>query len=113
MSKETVNEAAVRDTLVYVYDTLEKLQPYGLHISDITVRRAFNGRLCRAKNAIDTALAKPPRNCDKFNHADEAYDQFMRYVRRENPSFTKPSPLHTVFDVLKWALDSERKEVDE
>lgn len=59
-----------------------------------------------------SVLAKPPRNCDKFRDVDEAYDQFMPYVRRENPTFTKASPLHTAWDALKWVLGGERKEAD-
>lgn len=57
----------------------------------------------------DEALAKPPRNCDRFRDVDKAYDQFMNYVKRENPSFTKASPLHTAWDALKWVLDGEKK----
>lgn len=59
-----------------------------------------------------TDTAKPQRNCDKFPDVDEAYNQFMNYVKRENPSFTKASPLHTVWDALKWVLDGEKKEAD-
>lgn len=62
---------------------------------------------------IDDVLKSPRlRNCDKFPDVDEAYDQFMNYVKRENPSFTKASPLHTVWDALKWVLDGEKKEAD-
>ena len=109
MSKE-INVSQLRPILVEVYETLEKLQPYAVHINDISLRRAFNGRLCHAKNVIDILFAKPPRNCDKFYDVDEAYDQFMNYVKRENPTFTKASPLHTVWDALEWVLDSEKKE---
>jgi hypothetical protein len=61
---------------------------------------------------IDTAIAEPVRNCDRFRDVDEAYNQFMNYVKRENPSFTKPSPLHTAWDALKWVLDGEKKKED-
>ena len=61
---------------------------------------------------VEGAEEMPIRNCDKFTDVDEAYNQFMNYVKRENPSFTNASPLHTVYDALKWALDGERKEAD-
>lgn len=69
---EADNVKDMREALVDVYITLEKLHLYDLHISDITVRRAFLGRLCRAKNVIDTALAKPPRNCDVGTASQQA-----------------------------------------
>lgn len=71
------NNKAMREALVDVYNTLEKLQPYALHINDISVRRAFRGRLCHAKNTIDTSLAKPPRNCDKYPTVAEARNAFV------------------------------------
>lgn len=55
---------------------------------------------------------RPPRNCDKFRDVDTAYNRFFIHVMRENPACTKPSPLHTVWDALKWMLDGERKETD-
>ena len=57
--------------------------------------------------------ATPRRNCDKFRDVDAAYNQFMSHVMRENPACTKPSPLHTVWDALKWVLadcDGRRSE---
>ena len=111
MSKKIkeINVSQLRGILAEVYETLEKLQKYSVHINDISLRRAFNGRLCHAKNVIDILFAKPSRNCDKFYDVDEAYEQFMLYVKRENPSCTKASPLHTVWDALKWVLDSGKE----
>jgi len=54
---------------------------------------------------VEVVEKKPLRNCDKFRDTDEAYEQFMRYVQRENPTYRNPSPLHTVWDALKWVLD--------
>jgi len=54
---------------------------------------------------VEVVEKKPPRNCDKFRDTDEAYNQFMRYVQRENPAHIRRSPLHTVWDALKWVLD--------
>jgi hypothetical protein len=44
------------------------------------------------------------RNCDIYRDVEVAYERFVSYVRRENPASVKPSPLHTVWDVLKWVL---------
>ena len=54
---------------------------------------------------VEVVEKKPLRNCDKFRDTDEAYNQFMRYVQRENPACVRRSPLHTVWDALKWVLD--------
>lgn len=64
-SSRVGNAAKMREAFVDVYNTLEKLNPYTLHINDISVRREFLSMLCHAKNAIDFALAVPPRNCDR------------------------------------------------
>ena len=53
---------------------------------------------------VEVTEKKPLRNCDKYRDADYAYERFVAYVMRENPSCMKPSPLYTVFDALKWAL---------
>lgn len=55
---EASNIKAMRYAIRDVYCILEKLNPYALHINDISVRRAFRGRVCRAKNIIDFALAE-------------------------------------------------------
>lgn len=105
MSKETDNEAVMRAALKEIRSRLVYL--YGR--TDGTFNPPALKEVC---GIIDDALAKPQRNCDKFSDVDVAYDQFMSYVKRENPSFTKASPLHTVWDALKWMLDGERKEAD-
>ena len=51
-----------------------------------------------------------PTGWVKFRDVDEAYDNFMLYVKRENPTFTKASPLHTAWDAPKWVLDGEKEE---
>ena len=58
------NVQKMREALGDVYNILEKIQLYTPHISDISLMRAFRGRVCRAKRVIDTALCAPPRNCD-------------------------------------------------
>ena len=106
MSKETNNEAVMREALKEIRSRLVYL--YGR--TDGTFNPPALKEVC---GIIDDALAKPPRNCDKFPYVDVAYNQFMNYVKRENPSFTKASPLHTVYDALKWVLDcGEKKEAD-
>ena len=57
----------------------------------------------RLSARIDAALAAPSRNCDKFRDVEVAYEEFMAYVQRENPAYRNPSPLHNVWDALKWA----------
>lgn len=62
---------------------------------------------------IEAALAEPLRNCDRFRDVNLAYKRFKSYVEKKNPSFTKNSPTHTVWDALKWALmPYEEKEVE-
>jgi len=62
---------------------------------------------------IRAALSAPPRNCDRFRDVNLAYKRFKSYVEKKNPSFTKNSPTHTVWDALKWALmPYEEKEVE-
>lgn len=102
MSKETDNEAVMREALKEIRSRLVYL--YGR--MDGTFDPPALKEVCEI---ADEALAKSPRNCDKFPDVDEAYNQFMNYVKRENPSFTKASPLHTVWDALKWVLDGEEK----
>ena len=36
--------------------------------------------LCDAKTAINAALAAPPRNCDRFTSAEEAWDAYDEWV---------------------------------
>ena len=64
-NKDSVNQSKIREALVDVYSTIERLSPYVLHIDDMRIRREFRGMLCHAKNAIDFALAAPSRNCDR------------------------------------------------
>lgn len=61
---------------------------------------------------VEVVEKRPSRNCDRFRDVDEAYNQFMDYVRRENPACIKRSSLHTVWDALKWALGGENGEPD-
>ena len=103
MSKETDNEAVMREALKEIRFRLVYL--YGR--TDGTFNPPALKEVC---GIIDDALVSSPRNCDKFRDVDEAYNQFMSYVKRANPSFTKATPLHTVWDALKWVLDSEKKE---
>lgn len=53
------------------------------------------------------------RNCDKFRDVNYAYERFMAYIRRMNPGYRNPSPLHTVWDALKWALSGDDNKPDE
>lgn len=85
MSKETGDKAAIRDVLVDMYNTLEKLQPYALHINDISVRRVFRGRLRHAKNAIDTALAA-------LRLEEKRIEQMMSDIYWKNKNVLKWSP---------------------
>ena len=64
-NQDSVNQSKIREALVDVYSTIERLSPYVLHIDDMRIRREFRGMLCHAKNAIDFALAAPSRNCDR------------------------------------------------
>ena len=68
-SSRVGNAAKMLEAFVDVYNTLAKLNPYALHINDISVRREFRSMLCHAKNAIDFALAAPPLNCDRIECA--------------------------------------------
>ena len=79
-NQDSVNQSKIREALVDVYSTLERLKPYVLHIDDMRSRREFRGLLCHAKNAIDFALFSPPRNCDRPECATtrEAQDVWSR-----------------------------------
>ena len=79
-NQDNSNSAKIREALVDVYSTLERLHPYVLHIGDMRIRREFRGMLCHAKNAIDFALSSPPRNCDRSECATtrEAQDVWSR-----------------------------------
>ena len=98
---EANNMAAIHETLKTIHDKINALDEE-CAVDPVEIRD-----IARA------ALAKPARNCDKFRDVDEAYNQFMRYVKRENPTCTKSSPLYTVYDALKWALDGENMKGDE
>ena len=65
-----------------------------------------NAATCEDSSQVGDA----DRNCDKYRNVDELYNQFMQYVRRENPTFTKVSPLHTVWDALRWTLAEAKGE---
>lgn len=108
MSKETVNEAATREALEELNELFDS-GVLGTH-SDMTADEME--KVDELYFKTKAALSEPPRNCDKFRDVNTAYNQFMSYVNRENPSFTKATPLHTVWDALKWVLDSEKKEAD-
>lgn len=65
------------------------------------------------ERTCEKALEKPPRNCDRHNTTDEAYEQFCAYVKRENPACLNPSPLYTLWDGLDWMLKSAPAKSDE
>lgn len=88
------NAAKIRETLVDVYSTLEKLHPYALHIYDMRIRREFRGMLCHAKNAIDFALAAPPRNCDLLSK-----DEVLEMLK--DRSFSKEDTIEWLYDKAK------------
>ena len=55
-------------------------------------------------SVVNTALAKPPRNCDKYNTADEAYAGFRKFCDKsvcskcrfdENPTTCRLSWLYS------------------
>ena len=70
-SSRVGNAAKMRNALENVYSTLERLNPYLLHIDDMRIRREFRGMLCHAKNATDFAISAPPRNCDIGNALEQ------------------------------------------
>ena len=73
-----VNNAAAIDALKGVYRILETLQPFTLHLNNVSLMREFRNRLCRAKKVVDVALSAPPRNCDRFATVKDAAIAFAR-----------------------------------
>ena len=71
------NAAAMREAAATVYNVLEKLKTFSLHIGDIGHKREFNHLVCLAKNRLDAALAAPARNCDRYEDAPSAYADFI------------------------------------
>lgn len=65
------NMAAMRDAAVTAYDALDKLKSFSLQL-DVGRMREFNHLVCLAKNRLDAALAKPPRQCDVGTPSEQA-----------------------------------------
>lgn len=84
-----LNEAAMREALGDVYNTLEQLHPYALNINDISRRRAFRSMLCHAKNVIDITLSAPPRNCN-LGTTKEQSARFDAHCRKHMGCLTCP-----------------------
>lgn len=98
---EARNAATLREALKNLVDVIDRCDsgsPLWWHSGAKGVMPLKNAK---------AALAEPVRNCDKFRDVDGAYGQFMDYVKRENPSFVKASPMFTVWDALKWVLNKE------
>ncbi len=101
------NGKVMRESLVEVYNTLEKLQPYSLHINDISVRRAFNGMLCHAKNAIDAALSAPPRNCD-IGAPEEQGSRCLAQIGKWRGTGSR-----LIDSIMKWVQESYMEEAED
>lgn len=79
-NQDNGNAAALREAATTVYNVLERLSTFTLHIGDIGHKREFNHRVCLAKNRLDAALSAPARNCDRFKTREEAQRYFDNVV---------------------------------
>ena len=67
---ETGNVKAMLDALNEIIDTIDEWHANGM---------MENWQYSKLFDIADAALAKPPRNCDKYNTADEAYAGFRDF----------------------------------
>ena len=67
---ETGNVKAMLDALEAIIDKINEWHANG---------EMENWQYSELFDIADAALAKPPRNCDKYNTADEAYDGFRKF----------------------------------
>lgn len=88
------NAAAMREALGDVYNTLEKIQSFIPHLSDVSLMRKVSSMVCHAKNVIDTAISAPPRQCD----VGTAEEQERRYKATGEVYHTS-----TLTNFLAWA----------
>ena len=69
--------------------------------------------LCEAKTAIQNVLAKPVRNCDRFNtgdplkDAEDAYSAWQQYC--DDPSIPPSCKVESAFKNLLFASATEQK----
>ena len=72
------NAAALREAAITAYDALDKLKSFSLQLGDVGRMREFSHIVCYAKNRLDAALAKPPRQCD-VGTVEEQEDRFEKF----------------------------------
>ena len=79
------NAAAMREALGDVYNTLEKIQSFIPHLSDVSLMRKVRSMVCHAKKVIDTALSAPPRQYDVGTPQEQEarWDDYCDDVTRE------------------------------
>lgn len=74
------NQMKMREALEDMYNILEKLLLYTPQIKDVSLMRAFRGRVCRAKKIVDAALSAPARQCD-VGTAEEQKARMLEYCK--------------------------------
>ena len=74
------NAQKMRETLVGMYNILEKIRSFTPRLNDVSLMREFSSKVCRARRIIDTALSSPPRNCD-VGTAEEQLERFMAFCK--------------------------------
>lgn len=93
--------AKLREAAATVYDVLEKLRPFSLHLGDVGRMREFSHLICLAKNRLDAAIAAPPRNCDTpYNDSVEMYGAFKDWCNARGHTM-EPK---LAYDAFEWLL---------
>lgn len=75
------NQMKMREALEDMYNILEKLLLYTPQIKDVSLMRAFRGRVCRAKKIVDASLSAPARQCD-VGTAEEKYRRWVHFFEQ-------------------------------
>lgn len=81
------NQQKMREAASTVYNVLERLKTFSLHIGDIGHKREFNHLVCLAKNRLDAALSEPARQCD-VGTAEEQRVRFESFCKRKGDGFS-------------------------
>lgn len=97
---ETGNVKAMLDALNEIIDTIDEWRTNG---------EMEHWQYSKLFDIADAALAKPPRNCDKYNTADEAYAGFRDFCDKSVCSECRFDQ-NTTTCRLSWLYSEAEKE---
>jgi hypothetical protein len=104
--KERGNAAAMREALVAVKKSIDGIGTSSLDCDPEIIIASLTQVCARLSARIDKAMSKPPRNCDRFKTADEAWNAYDEWV--ESFRVNRRMPPYNVFGWL-FAPVEERK----